>query len=320
MSAVEGAAAFRLEGRRVWVAGHRGLAGSALVRRLEAEGCETLTVPRDALDLRQQAEVEDWLAALRPQAVFVAAGTVGGILANATRPVDFLYDNLMIAANVIKGARLIGVDKLMYIASACIYPRLSRQPIPETELLAGPLEPTNQWYAVAKIAGVKLCQAYRRQHGCDFVAVMPTNLYGPGDNFDQQSGHVLPALMARIHDAKISGLDVVPVWGSGRPRREFLYVDDLAEACIHLFRCYSGEEPVNVGSGLDISIADLAGEIAGVVGYRGRLTFDSSRPDGVPRRLLDVTLLTRLGWQARAPLREGIEQTYRWYLEHEARR
>ena len=318
MPAGEGSAPFRLEGKRVWVAGHRGMVGNALVRRLAREGCETVAVLREAVDLRRQAEVEDWLAAMRPRAVFVAAGTVGGILANDTRPAEFLYDNLMVASNIVEGARRIGVEKLMYLASSCIYPRLARQPIAETELLAGPLEPTNQWYAVAKIAGVKLCQACRRQHGCDFVTVMPTNLYGPGDNFDQESGHVLPALIARIHAARLAGSDAVPVWGSGRPRREFLYVDDLADACVHLFKCYSHERPVNVGSGSDVSIAELAAEIAGVVGYRGRLAFDSSRPDGVPRRLLDVSLLARSGWRARMPLRTGIERTYRWFLEHEA--
>ena len=318
MTAGESPATFRLEGKRVWVAGHRGMVGKALLRRLATEGCETVTVTRDAVDLRRQAEVEDCLAAMRPQAVFVAAGTVGGILANHTRPAEFLYDNLLIAANVIEGARRHGIEKLMYLASSCIYPHLAQQPIAETELLAGPLEPTNQWYAVAKIAGVKLCQACRRQHGCDFVTVMPTNLYGPDDNFDQQSGHVLPALLARIHAARVAGRDAVLVWGSGRPRREFLYVDDLADACVHLFKCYSGEQPVNVGIGSDISIADLAAEIADVVGYRGRLTFDPSRPDGVPRKLLDVSRLTGFGWQARMPLRTGIERTYRWYLEHEA--
>ena len=320
MTAAEALATFRLEGKRVWVAGHRGMVGKALLRRLATERCETVTATRDAVDLRRQAEVEDSLAAMRPQAVFVAAGTVGGILPNHTRPAEFLYDNLLIAANLIEGARRYGIEKLMYLASSCIYPRLAPQPIAETELLAGPLEPTNQWYAVAKIAGVKLCQAFRRQHGCDFVAVMPTNLYGPDDNFDQESGHVLPALMARIHAARVAGRDAVPVWGSGRPRREFLHVDDLADACVHLFKCYSGEQPVNVGSGSEVSIAELAKEIADVVGYRGRLTFDSSRPDGVPRKLLDVSHLTRFGWQARMPLRTGIERTYRWYLEHEVRR
>ena len=320
MTAAEDLATFRLEGKRVWVAGHRGMVGKALLRRLSTEGCETITATRDAVDLRRQAEVEDCLAAMRPQAVFVAAGTVGGILPNHTRPAEFLYDNLLIAANVIEGARRYGIEKLMYLASSCIYPRLAPQPMAETELLSGPLEPTNQWYAVAKIAGVKLCQAFRRQYGCDFVTVMPTNLYGPDDNFDQESGHVLPALMARIHGARVAGCDAVPVWGSGRPRREFLYVDDLADACVHLFKCYSGEQPVNAGCGSDISIAELAAEIADVVGYRGRLTFDSSRPEGVPQKLLDVSRLARFGWQARMPLRTGIERTYRWYLEHEVRR
>ena len=311
---------FDLAGKRVWVAGHRGLVGSALVRRLSSEGCELLaaTGPSRPVDLRHRALVEDWLAAARPHAIFVAAGTVGGIVANETRPAEFLYDNLMIAANVIEGARRVGVEKLMFLGSSCIYPRLARQPIVEAELLGGPLEPTNQWYAVAKIAGIKLCQAYRRQHGCDFIAAMPTNLYGPGDNFDMRSGHVIPALMARIHAAKVAGRDSVRVWGTGRPRREFLYVDDLADACVHLFKCYSGEQHVNVGTGADVSIADLAGEIGSVIGYRGRFVFDSSLPDGTPRKLLDVSLLTSLGWRAQVRLGMGLARMYRWFCEHVA--
>lgn len=320
MSDDRSSSTFDLAGKRVWVAGHRGLVGSALVRRLSTEHCELLAAagPSRPVDLRHRAAVEEWLAAIRPQAVFVAAGTVGGIVANQARPADFLYDNLTIAANLIEGARRVGAEKLMFLGSSCIYPRLARQPIVEAELLGGPLEPTNQWYAVAKIAGVKLCQAYRRQHGCDFIAAMPTNLYGPGDSFDKRTGHVIPALMGRIHAAKVAGRDSVRVWGTGRPRREFLFVDDLADACVHLFKCYSGERHVNVGAGADVSIAELAKEIAGVIGYEGRFAFDSSLPDGTPRKLLDVSLLSNLGWRARVPLATGLARTYRWFCEHVA--
>jgi GDP-L-fucose synthase len=318
MSSEAAAPVFSFAGRRVWVAGHRGMVGSALVRRLAREDCEVLTVGRETCDLRRQDHVESWLARHRPDAVLVAAARVGGILANDRHPADFLYDNLMIEANVVHAAHQVGVGKLLFLGSSCIYPRLAPQPIPESALLEGQLEPTNQWYAVAKIAGLKLCQAYRRQHGDDFITVMPTNLYGPGDNFDLESSHVMAALLARMHAARVAGAAEVEVWGTGRPRREFLHVDDLADACVHLMRVYSGEEHVNVGSGSDLSIAELAELIRGVVGFEGRLRYDADRPDGTPRKLLDVSKLGALGWAPRIPLDEGLRQTYAWYREHAA--
>ncbi len=309
---------FALTGRRVWVAGHCGMVGRALVRRLAGEDCELLTVGREALDLRRQADVEAWMAEARPDVVFLAAATVGGILTNDTRPADFLYDNLAIEANVIHAAYRTGAARLMFLGSACIYPRLAAQPMVEDALLTGPLEPTNEWYAVAKIAGIKLCQAYRRQHGCDFISAMPNNLYGPGDNFDLETAHVIPALMRKLHEAKAAGRDAVEVWGSGTPLREFLYVDDLADALVFLITNYSDEPHVNVGTGEEVSIRDLATLIAGVVGYGGAFRFDTARPDGSPRRLLDVSRLTAMGWSARTGLRAGLEATYRWYLGHGA--
>jgi GDP-L-fucose synthase len=311
-------ASFDLAGRRVWVAGHRGMVGSALVRRLAQEGCALLTVTRAKCDLRDQATVRRWLADAQPEVVVIAAARVGGILANASSPAAFLYDNLMIEANVIEAAHRVGVHKLLFLGSSCIYPRLAPQPIREEYLLDGPLEPTNQWYAVAKIAGIKLCQAYRRQYGRDFISAMPTNLYGPGDNFDLVSGHVVPALIARMHAAKVAGAPEVEVWGTGRPRREFLHVDDLADACVHLLRTYSGEVPINVGCGADLSIAELAEKVRAVVGFSGRLRFDPGRPDGTPRKLLDISRLYALGWRARIPLEEGLAAAYRWYLDHAA--
>jgi GDP-L-fucose synthase len=305
-----------LSGRRVWVAGHRGMVGQALLRRLAREDCELLTVGRDEVDLRRQADVEAWMEARRPEVVIVAAATVGGIWANHTRPAEFLYDNLAIAANVIHAAFRCNVRKLLYLGSSCIYPREAPQPITEDALLAGPLEPTNEWYAVAKIAGLKLCQAYRRQHGRDFIAAMPTNLYGPGDNFDLTSGHVLPALLRKISEAKEAGCSTVTIWGSGSPRREFLYVDDCADALVHLLGHYAAEGPVNVGTGQDVSIRELAEQIARVVGYQGRFEYDRSKPDGTPRKLLDVGRLKELGWQASIPLDEGLTRTYRWFLDH----
>ncbi|SUS08802.1 bifunctional GDP-fucose synthetase: GDP-4-dehydro-6-deoxy-D-mannose epimerase and GDP-4-dehydro-6-L-deoxygalactose reductase [uncultured Defluviicoccus sp.] len=306
---------YDVTGKRVWVAGHRGMVGSAIVRRLEREGCEVLTVERSAVDLRRQAETESWLAANRPQAIFLAAATVGGILANDTRPAEFLYDNLAIEANIIEGAHRCGVEKLVFLGSSCIYPRLAPQPMSEDALLTGPLEPTNQWYAVAKIAGIKLCQAYRRQYGCDFISVMPTNLYGPGDNFDLSSSHVVPALIAKFHHAKVTGASEVEIWGSGTPRREFLYVDDLADAVVHVMRAYSGEDHINIGTGTDVTIAELAAMVAKVVGFEGRLVFDASKPDGTPRKLLDVGRLSGLGWNARTTLEVGLQQSYRWFRE-----
>jgi GDP-L-fucose synthase len=313
-------AVFELAGRRVWVAGHRGMVGAALMRRLAGERCELVTVGRDEVDLRRQAEVEDWMAAARPDVVFLAAATVGGILANDTRPAEFLYDNLAIETNVIEAARRTGVAKLLALGSTCIYPRLAPQPMREDSLLTGPLEPTNQWYALAKIAGIKLCDAYRRQYGCDFISAQPTNLYGPEDNFDLTRSHVLPALMRKLHAAKEAGEETVTLWGSGKPRREFLYVDDLADALVFLMRRYAGEGPVNVGTGEEVTITGLAERIAAVVGWRGRFVYDTTKPDGTPRKLADVGKLDALGWRARTSLDEGLRRTYRWFLDHVADR
>jgi GDP-L-fucose synthase len=319
-SARERAMAFALAGKRVWVAGHRGMVGSALVRRLERAGCALLTVTRKECDLRRQVEVERWMAAARPEVVVVAAARVGGILANATWPAEFIYDNLMIAANVIHAAHRVGAQKLLFLGSSCIYPKLAPQPMPETCLLEGQLEPSNQWYAVAKIVGLKLAQACRRQYGADFISAMPTNLYGPGDNFDLLSGHVVPALIAKMHAAKVAGAAEVEVWGSGRPRREFLHVDDLADACVRLLEVYSDELPINLGCGQDLTIAELAEQVRRVVGFSGRLRFDPTRPDGTPQKLLDVTRLTALGWRPKIPLEHGLAATYLWYLNHAAPR
>ena len=309
---------FQLAGRRVWVAGHRGMVGSALLRRLARVECEILTVARQDCDLRHQAAVERWLADARPEVVVIAAAKVGGILANAASPAAFLYDNLMIAANVIEAARRAQVAKLLFLGSSCIYPRLAPQPMREEHLLEGQLEPSNQWYAVAKIAGLKLCQAYRRQHGCDFISALPTNLYGPGDNFDLITSHVVPGLIARMHAAKTAGAPEVEIWGTGRPRREFLHVDDLADACVCLLEGYSDEAPINIGCGADLTVAELAEAVRAVVGFSGRLRFDSTRPDGTPRKLLDVSRVSALGWQPRIPLDQGLAATYRWFLEHRA--
>ncbi len=309
---------FSLTGRRVWVAGHRGMVGAALARRHAEEDCEILTVGRDTADLRRQTEVEDWMAENRPEAVFVAAATVGGILANDSRPGEFLYDNLAIETNVIESARKLGVAKLLLLGSTCIYPRLAPQPMPEESLLTGPLEPTNQWYAIAKIAGIKLCDAYRRQYGCDFVSAQPTNLYGPCDNFDLASSHVLPALMRKIHEARRSDAETVDIWGSGTPRREFLYVDDMADALVFLMARYSREGQINVGTGKEVTIAGLAERIAETVGYGGRFVYDSGKPDGTPRKLTDVSRLNALGWTARTDLAAGLALTYRWFLDHVA--
>jgi len=311
---------YNLRGKRVYVAGHRGMVGSALVRRLTSEECDILTAPRQAVDLRDQAAVTDWFAAKRPQAVFMAAATVGGIYANDTRPSDFLYDNLAIATNVVGAAHRFSVEKLMFFGSTCIYPRLAPQPIPEDALLTGPLEPTNEWYAIAKIAGLKLCEAYRRQHGDDFVSVMPTNLYGPGDNFDPIASHVLPALLRRISEAGRHGAPTVEIWGSGEPRREFVHVDDLADASIFLMRNWSADQHINIGCGSDIAIADLARMIARVVGYTGEFVFDRSKPDGTPSKLVNVSKLTALGWRPRIELEAGIREVYRWYLENGPKR
>ena len=304
---------FRLVDRKVWVAGHRGMVGQALMRRLAREGCELVTVDRDSIDLRRQQEVEDWMDATRPEVVFMAAATVGGILANDTRPAEFIYDNLAISANIVEASRRTGVQKMLMLGSSCIYPRLAPQPMSEDALLAGPLEPTNQWYAMAKIAGIKLCQAYRRQYGLDFNSAMPTNQYGPGDNFDLRSSHVVPALMRKVHEAKQAGSQEVEIWGTGSPRREFMFVDDCADALVHLMQHYSGEEHVNLGTGVDVTIRELTQTIARVVGYEGEFVYDSTKPDGMPRKLLDVSRLSDLGWRARTDLETGLSRTYAWY-------
>lgn len=302
---------------RIYVAGHRGLVGSALVRRLESAGYTGLiTATHEVLDLTDAAAVDGFFAHHRPEYVYMAAAKVGGIHANDTYPVDFLADNLLIQTHVIQAAQRYGVRKLLFLGSSCIYPKHAPQPMPEDCLLTGELEPTNQWYAIAKIAGIKLCQAYRRQHGFNAISVMPTNLYGPGDNFHPDNAHVLPALMRKFDEARRDGRSQVPVWGSGRPRREFLHVDDLADACVYLMDHYDDERPINVGVGEDITIADLAAMIREVVGYTGELVFDPDKPDGTPRKLLDVSRLHALGWRAGVGLREGIASTYAWYLAH----
>ena len=305
---------FSLAGKRVWVAGHRGMVGAALVRRLGAEPCDILGARRDEVDLRRQGEVEAWLGAHRPDAVILAAAKVGGILANDRAPADFLYDNLMIQTNVVDAASKAGVQKLVLLGSSCIYPKHAPQPIPEDALLTGPLEPTNEWYAIAKIAGIKLGQAYRRQHGFDVISAMPTNLYGPGDNFDLATSHVLPALIRKAHEAKTSGAPALTVWGSGTPRREFLHVDDCADAVVHLLIHYSQAGHVNVGSGTDVTISDLATLVAEIVGYTGEIVYDATKPDGTPRKLMSGTKLRALGWRPKVRLREGVTETYVQFL------
>jgi GDP-L-fucose synthase len=308
---------FELKGKTVFVAGHKGMVGGALVRRLSQENVELLTVERRDVDLRDQAAVFAWFAKARPQAVFLAAAKVGGIVANNTLRGEFIYDNLIIAANVIHAAHVNGAEKLMFLGSSCIYPKLAPQPLREDSMLTGPLEPTNEPYAIAKIAGIKMVEAYRSQYGCDFINVMPTNLYGPGDNYHPEYSHVVAALIRRFHEAKMAGAANVVVWGTGTPRREFLYVDDLADACIHLMKDYSGDELVNIGTGEDITIAEFARVVAAVVGYGGGISFDSSRPDGTPRKWLDVSRLDKLGWRARTSLGDGIKLAYQAYLaEH----
>jgi GDP-L-fucose synthase len=310
---------FDLTGRRVFVAGHRGMVGSALVRRLKSEHCKILIVDRRELDLTRQADTEDWLRRNRPDVVIVAAARVGGIAYNNAFPVAFLADNLAIELNLIGGGFAIGVRKLLFLGSSCIYPRLAPQPMTEDMLLTGPLEPTNEWYAVAKIAGVKLVEAYRRQYGADFISLMPTNLYGPGDNYHPEHSHVPAALIRRFHEAKLAQAPAVTVWGTGRPRREFLAVDDLADACAFALKNYCDGRILNVGTGRDITIADFARLVADVVGYAGDIVFDTSRPDGAPQKLLDVSRLTKLGWTARTELREGIAAAYQDFLKGRAR-
>jgi GDP-L-fucose synthase len=305
---------FELKGRSVYVAGHRGMVGSALVRRLAREDVELIIAPRGELDLCDQRAVFEWFAAARPQAVFLAAAKVGGIVANNTLRAEFLYDNLAIAANVIQAAHLNGCEKLMFLGSSCIYPKLAPQPLREDSMLTGPLEPTNEPYAIAKIAGIKMAEAYRSQYGSDFISVMPTNLYGPGDNYHPEYSHVVAALIRRFHEAKVAGVRNVVVWGTGTPRREFLYVDDLADACIHLMKNYSQAELINIGTGEDITIAEFARVVAATVGYTGEISFDTSRPDGTPRKLLDVSRLAKLGWRATTSLEDGVRRAYEAYL------
>ena len=304
---------YSLKGKRVWVAGHHGMVGSALLRRLAQIDCTLITAARDDLDLTRQAEVEAWMQKAKPQAVFLAAAKVGGIVANDRWPAQFLYDNLAIAANVIHAAEAADVEKLLFLGSSCIYPKMAPQPIEESALLTGPLEPTNEWYAIAKITGLKLCQAYRREYGCDFISAMPTNLYGPGDNFDLTTSHVIPALIRKAHEAKVAGTSELAVWGSGTPRREFLHVDDAADALVHLMTHYSDGTHVNVGYGSDVTILELAQLIAELVGFTGQVVTDPSKPDGTPRKLLDISKLESLGWHPKVGLEEGLASTYRWF-------
>lgn len=301
---------FPLAGKRIWVAGHRGMVGSAIVRRLAGEDCEVITATRAEVDLLVPDQVRSFVGDSRPDAIFMAAARVGGILANDTQPADFLYDNLMIAANVTEAAYRQGVSKMLFLGSSCIYPRMAPQPIPEDALLTGPLEPTNEWYAIAKIAGIKLAQAYRKQHGCDFISAMPTNLYGPGDNFDLNTSHVLPALIRKAHEAKVAGADHITIWGTGTPMREFLHADDCADACVFLMQTYSDAEHVNVGSGQDIAIIDLARLVCDVVGFTGEVLTDPTKPDGTPRKLMSGEKIAAMGWKPRISLRAGVASTY----------
>ncbi|WP_277345359.1 GDP-L-fucose synthase family protein [Pelagibius litoralis] len=309
---------YDLKQKRVWVPGHRGMVGQAICRRLERENCILLSASRDELDLTRQADVEAWVQRERPQAIFLAAAKVGGIHANDSLPASFLYDNLAIELNIVEAARRANVEKLLLLGSSCIYPREAPQPMSEKALLTGPLEPTNQWYAIAKISGIMLCRAYRRQYGCDFISAMPTNVYGPGDNFHPEYSHVPAALLRRFHEAKEGGAVSVSVWGTGRPRREFLYVTDLADACVFLMKNYSAEQHINVGTGQEISVGDFAQTIGSIVGYKGEITFDTSRPDGALRKLLDVTALSALGWTAQTSLRDGLASYYDWFLNNHA--
>ena len=307
---------YDLAGKKVWVAGHRGMVGSAVVRRLEREGCEVITAGRDVADLRRQAEVEAFLDDARPDAIVMAAAKVGGILANDTYPAEFLYENLMIEANIVHAAHMADVDRFLFLGSSCIYPKFAPQPIAEDALLTGLLEPTNEWYAIAKIAGIKLAQAYRKQYGRDYISAMPTNLYGPGDNFDLNSSHVMPALIRKAHDAKTSGADTITVWGTGSPRREFLHADDCANALVFLLKSYSDAGHVNVGSGEDLTILELTQLVCDVVGFRGEIVHDLTKPDGTPRKLMSADRLRGMGWSPTIPLEQGVEETYRWFLDN----
>lgn len=308
---------YPLKRKRVYVAGHRGMVGAALVRRLESESCaEILTAPRQELDLIEQAQTRDWIHHNKPDAVFIPAAKVGGIYANDTYPADFLYDNIMIASNLIKACHDAGVEKVLFLGSSCIYPRLAPQPIEEASLLTGPLEPTNEWYAIAKIAGIKLCQAFRKQHGADFISAMPTNLYGPGDNFHPENSHVIPALLRKARVAKAAGENDLEIWGSGEPCREFMYVDDCADALIFLMKHYSGHDFVNVGVGSDIAIADLARLVMDTVGLTGELKRDLTKPDGTPRKLMSSSRLSGMGWAPKVDLPDGLRRAYHWYVEN----
>lgn len=309
---------YALASKRIWVAGHRGMVGAAVARQLERDNCTILTAGRARLDLRDAAAVKAWMAAEKPHAVVLAAAKVGGIVANDSWPADFLYENLAIENAIIHGAFETGVEKLLFLGSSCIYPKFAPQPITEDALLTGPLEPTNEWYAIAKIAGIKLCQAYRRQHGCDFISAMPTNLYGPGDNFDLTSSHVIPALMRKAHEAKATKASAMTIWGTGTPRREFLHVDDCASALIFLLKTYSADSHVNVGSGTDVTIDELADLVMKAVGFEGALEHDTSKPDGTPRKLMSNDKLAAMGWSPRIALPEGLKSTYQWFLTHRA--
>lgn len=307
---------FSLRGKRIWVAGHRGMAGSAIVRRLAREECEVITASRAELDLRSQYDVNAWIADKRVDAIFLAAARVGGILANSTHPAEFLYDNMIIAANVIEAARQHQVSKLLFLGSSCIYPRFAPQPMREEMLLTGALEPTNEWYAIAKIAGMKMCEAYRRQYGCDFVSVMPTNLYGPGDRYDADGGHVVAALIMKIHAAKLANAPTAEIWGTGKPLREFLYSEDLADGCVFVMKYYSGDLFLNIGTGKEMTVLELAEAIARIIGWQGEFTFDQSKPDGTPRKVMDVSRLAALGWKAQTDFETGMRDTYRSYIEN----
>ncbi|WP_420238883.1 GDP-L-fucose synthase family protein [Telmatobacter bradus] len=307
---------YSLQGKRIWVAGHRGMAGSAIVRRLADEQCEIVVASHAELDLLRQDAVLSWLKNAGVDAIFLAAAKVGGILANSTRPAEFIYQNLMIELNVIESARVCGVEKLLFLGSSCIYPRYAAQPMTEDMLLQGALEPTNESYAVAKIAGIKLCEAYRRQYGCDYISLMPTNLFGLGDRYDAEGGHVVAALIMKIHDAKMSGIKQVILWGTGQPKREFLYSGDLGDACVFAMKNYSGDSFLNVGTGKEMTIRELADRIAGVIGWEGEFVYDSSKPDGMPRKVMDVSRMEKLGWKAKTSFEEGMRSAYDWYLQH----
>ncbi|WP_112661795.1 GDP-L-fucose synthase [Microvirga flavescens] len=309
---------FNLDGKKIFVTGHNGMVGSAIVRRLAQDGIPSLTAGRKDVDLRDQASVRGFMERERPDVVVIAAAKVGGIHANNTQPADFIYENLMIASNLIEAAHRTDVQKLLFLGSSCIYPRLAPQPINEDSLLTGPLEPTNEWYALAKISGIKLCQAYRKQHGRDYISCQPTNLYGPNDNFNLSTSHVLPALLRKAHEAKIANAPSMTVWGTGTPLREFLHVDDMADACVYLLRNYSGDVPLNVGWGEDISIGDVARLIKDTVGFKGELVFDTTKPDGTPRKLLDTGRINGLGWRPKIELSEGLKGYYEWFLAHQA--